>query len=261
MAETGVALFNRTVELAMAIPGTKVDRYSFLRKEFGHYCGDRLDLVVEGNPRDHVSMDLIDHVANNVINAERIKVSFLSAATGLPSNPALATAAAALDMQQYMATCLRTSQELAYLYGFPDLLDEYGEVSSSTITMITPLVGIMFGVKVANELTAKLCQQIVLQSAKRLSLFSLSRPGWYTLAKQVAKFIGVKMSRQLALKGVTKIVPLVGGAVSGALTYAAFGPSANRLKEQLRENCRFIVRDRPLENSDGAQDLLGGLHE
>jgi len=255
MAETGVALYDRVVGTAMEFPWIKVDRDSFLRKEFRLYCSDRLDLIVADNPSMHVSMDLIDKIAKDVIQSERVKVSLISAATGLPSNPFAAAGLAVADMGQYTAICLKTCQELAYLYGFPDLVDENGEVSSGTVSILTPLVGIMFGVKLANEITAKLCQQIAIQAAKRLSIFALSRPGWYILAKQVAKFIGVRMSRQLALKGVTKIAPLIGSVVSGTLTYAAFGPGAERLRKQLRENSRFFKSDGYQIDTGNEEDL------
>lgn len=248
MAETGVALFERVVGTAMAVPGVKVDRSSFLRKELGAYCQysqGKLALITDGNENPRVlGIELIDEIAKSVIQSERIKVSLISAASGLPGNPLLAAGLAIADMGQYTAICMETCQKLAYLYGFPDLLDERGEVSSGTVSMLTPLIGIMFGVKEANAVTAKLCQQLAIQVAKRLPAIAFGHAGWYLLVKQIAKFIGIRMSKQLFAKGVSKVIPFIGGAISGTLTYATFGPSAERLKDQLRENSRFFDRNR-----------------
>ncbi len=171
-------------------------------------------------------MDLIDRVAKDVIQAERYKVTAISAATGLPSNPAAAAGLAVADMGQYSAICLRACQELAYLYGMPDLLDEHGEVSSATINLLTPLLGIMFGVQEAVKVTAKLCEKIAEQVVRRLPAVAFGHAGWYVLVKQS--------------KGLSKVIPLIGAAISGAMTYAAFGSSAESLRKHLEENSRFF---------------------
>ncbi len=239
--ETGVELFNRVIGIAMGVPGITVDRAAFLRREFSVYCRpEQLDLIVRDNPVRHLSMDLIDRVAKDVIQAERYKVTAISAATGLPSNPAAAAGLAVADMGQYSAICLRACQELAYLYGMPDLLDEHGEVSSATINLLTPLLGIMFGVQEAVKVTAKLCEKIAEQVVRRLPAVAFGHAGWYVLVKQIAKIIGVRMSKQLFSKGLSKVIPLIGAAISGAMTYAAFGSSAESLRKHLEENSRFF---------------------
>ena len=58
--------------------------------------------------------------------------------------------------------------------------------------------------------------------------------------KQIAKIIGVRMSKQLFSKGLSKVIPLIGAAISGAMTYAAFGSSAESLRKHLEENSRFF---------------------
>ena len=52
--------------------------------------------------------------------------------------------------------------------------------------------------------------------------------------KVVAQKLGVKMNKQIFAKSIGKVVPLIGGVVSGGLTYATFKPSALRLEKHLK---------------------------
>ena len=42
------------------------------------------------------------------------------------------------------------------------------------------------------------------------------------------------MSKQLLAKSVSKVFPVIGGLVSGGLSYATFGPMAKKLAKDLR---------------------------
>lgn len=52
--------------------------------------------------------------------------------------------------------------------------------------------------------------------------------------KKVLHFLGVNLTKQTFAKGASKIVPVVGGFVSGGITYASFKPGAERLRRYLR---------------------------
>lgn len=52
--------------------------------------------------------------------------------------------------------------------------------------------------------------------------------------KKVLRCIGVSLTKQTFAKTVAKVVPVIGGAVSGGLTYFSFKPGAERLKAHLR---------------------------
>ena len=41
------------------------------------------------------------------------------------------------------------------------------------------------------------------------------------------------MTKEIFAKGVSKLVPIIGGVVSGTLTYTTFKPAANNLKKHL----------------------------
>ena len=51
--------------------------------------------------------------------------------------------------------------------------------------------------------------------------------------KKVAQLLGFKMTKRIFANGVGKAVPILGGLLSGSLTYFTFKPSANRLQNYL----------------------------
>lgn len=57
----------------------------------------------------------------------------------------------------------------------------------------------------------------------------------WRVAKAIAKLIGIKLTKEAAAKGIAKILPILGGVVSGVLTYATFSSMVKRLKDALRE--------------------------
>lgn len=57
----------------------------------------------------------------------------------------------------------------------------------------------------------------------------------YPIVERVAQILGVKMTKEVFAKGIGKVVPFLGGFVSGALTFATFKPMSWRLKEHLEK--------------------------
>ena len=54
--------------------------------------------------------------------------------------------------------------------------------------------------------------------------------------KKVATLLGVKMTKDVFAKGVSKAVPVLGAVVSGGLTLATFKPMAQKLKKYLAQS-------------------------
>jgi len=57
----------------------------------------------------------------------------------------------------------------------------------------------------------------------------------------VAGYLGVRMTKDVFGKGVSKIIPGIGAATSGLLTLATFKPMAKRLKKCLSEVAPIVV--------------------
>lgn len=241
--EKGVRVFNSVLEIALKVPGVKVNREAFLRNAFSDFCTEeQLSQIVKTNPRKVLDINLIDHVAQSVIKKARIEVTSVSAASGLPSNPFLASGLAVADVGQYMGFSMNISQKLAYIYGFPDLLKN-GELTPNGVNILTALFGVMFGVSEAVKAVNYIAKALAVQMVKKLPAIAFGHAAWYVLIKKIARWIGIKMSKQLFAKTAAKIVPFVGAGVSGVLTYASFGPQAKKLATQLRYNSKYFVSE------------------
>ena len=89
--------------------------------------------------------------------------------------------------------------------------------------------------------TNMLARSVAEQTAKRLAKLPLTRYAIYNVAKQVGKWIGIKLTRESFAKSVGKVIPLVGAPISAGLTYWTFKPMATKLKRHL---------DKQLEDKD-----------
>lgn len=229
-----VTVWNKVMSSALAIPGVQVDRETFLRSELRQYCSkDELEKAIS-NPVDVLSEDRIDSLANSCINNHLLKVTSLSVVAGIPGGLAMAATIPA-DMAQYYWHTFVLAQKLAYLYGIPDLRDENGNLTETSQDMLTLFVGVMMGAAAANNAIKNVSKAFAVQVVKRLPQKALTKTVYYPIIKQVAKWIGIKLTKDTFAKGIGKTIPILGGIISGGLTAATFRPSAKRLQKKLKE--------------------------
>lgn len=229
-----INVWNKVMSTAMNIPGVKVNRDEFLTKELRPYCTTAELPKALINPVKVLSRERIKHLADVCINNHTTKVTAISAVAGMPGGIAMAATIPG-DMAQYYWHTFVLAQKLAYLYGFPDLRDENGNLSETAQDMLTLFVGVMMGAAAANNAIKNLSKAFALQVVKRLPQQALTKTVYYLIIKQVAKWIGIRLTKDGFAKGVGKAIPILGGVLSGALTFATFRPSAKRLQHKLEE--------------------------
>ena len=206
----------------------------FLRAELRQYCSKQDLEKAICNPVSILSEERIDRLANACINNHLLQVTSLSFASGIPGGLAMAATIPA-DIAQYYWHTFVLAQKLAYLYGIPDLRDENGNFTETSQDMLTLFVGVMMGAAVANNAIKKISKDFAVQVVKRLPQKALTQTFFYPIIKQIAKWIGIKFTKETFAKGVGKLIPVLGGVISGGLTAATFLPSANRLQKKLKE--------------------------
>lgn len=237
-----VTIWNKVMGAALSMPGVKVDRDDFLKKELKNYCSpEQLNLAISSRPINGVSKEIIDRIANACINSHTTKVTTISAVAGIPGGFAMAGTIPA-DMAQYYWHVFVLAQKLAYLYGFPDLKDENGNLTDTASDMLTLFVGVMMGASAANQAIKGLAKEFAKQVVKRLPQKALTKTMYYPIIKQIAKWIGVKLTKDTFAKGLGKVIPILGGVISGGLTLATFRPSAKRLQHKLQEEM-FVINE------------------
>ena len=220
------------IKSAVKIPMVRVNREKFLRKELKKmYPIKTVELAIKKNPAyAGIKREDINIIAKQVINFETNKVSAVSFAAGLPGGFAMAATVPA-DLAQYFGFLIRVMQKLAYLYGFEDFNLSEDEIDDDSLNKILIFTGVMFGVQGANAGVKKIAEAAAAKVSKSLAQRTLTKGVIYPIIKKIAQKVGVRMTKQIFAESVSKIVPVVGGVVTGGLTYITFKPCAKKLKK------------------------------
>lgn len=225
------------VAKAVHMPGAKIDRPTYLRKELKRYYSEEtIQRAISSNPTQAgIPRWSIDKIAKNAIKYETAKVTTISVITGVPGGFA-SMAAIPADITQYYVFILRILQKLAYLYGYPDFEFSESDLDDATMMKILTFIGVMFGIKEAH-IGIKVITEITAKNLpKKLANQALMKTAYYRIIKEIAKKLGVHMTKDAFAESVGKAIPVVGGAVNGVLTFASFRPCAISLKNRLRKN-------------------------
>ncbi len=224
--------------MALKVPGIKINRADFLKKElFKHYPQDVIDKAIESTPANAgIDSTVIDVIADDVIKFERNAVSGISLALGIPGGAAMAATIPA-DIAQYYGYMIRAAQKLLYLYGFPelDISENDVQLDSGTLNSLTLCLGIMYGVAGANNAIKGLAKALGAGVEKQLMNKALTKGVIYPIVKSVAKWFGVRMTKEVFAGFFKKAIPVVGGVVGGGITFATFKPCCYRLKDALKD--------------------------
>lgn len=218
----------------MTIPGVRVDRDSFLRDQFKIYCSEeQMSSILENGPIGILPVTILDEVANSCISYHTKIATGTSFLAGVPGGFAMLGTIPA-DVAQFYFHVFVIAQKLSYIYGYPDLCDENGHFTESATHLLTIFVGVMGGVAAAQKVLQELAEQFQKEVLKRLPKYALTKTFIYPIVKQTAKWLGVQVTKTSFSRGLAKIVPIIGGIVSGGLTYATFKPQAKKLMRALR---------------------------
>lgn len=234
--ESNDSKFFMILKAAMNVPGVQIKRTEFLRKELSkHFSENIVDIAIEKNPAyAGIGTKQLEAIAKSCIKYETNKVTLISTLAGIPGGIAMIGTVPG-DTAQYFAHIIRILQKLIYLYGWQELYNSNGDFDDETINQLTLFIGVMFGVNTANVVVAKLAQSAALKVEKSLANKALTKGVIYPIVKKIAGILGVKMTKEVFAKGIGKVIPVLGGAISGGLTYATFKPSAKRLEKHLRK--------------------------
>lgn len=223
--------------LGLRIPGVRIDREDFLRKQFmKNYANDVIQDAVKVNPAHAgITVEEIDNIADQVIQYERNCVSGISLALGAPGGVAM-FATLPTDIAQYYGYMLRAIQKLLYLYGFPEINVENGVIiDDETMNLITLCLGVMYGVEGSVASIKILSNALGKGVEKKLLQKALTKGTFYPIVKKISKWFSVCMTKQVFAGFFRKAIPVVGGVVGGGITYLSFKPCCDNLKKSLQD--------------------------
>ena len=222
-------IFENILTAALQLPGVKVDRNQFLSEMFASESVSLDDIVNFGPIAYQFPQDRLTAIANKLILKRTSQSSIASFATGIPGGLAMAATIPA-DVLQFFGTTLRLAQELSYLYG-ADNLWQNGQLNNNQVKDYMLLYcGVMFGISGAVSGVRVLSAQVAKAALKKLPQKALTKTFWYPILKKLGTVIGLKITKSSFAKGVSKVIPVVGGIVSGGLNFASMKPMATRFQ-------------------------------
>src|SRR6266700_6715425 len=227
-------VWNSVLRTALALPGVKVDRKAFLRRALSRHVTEKvLQSAIDTSPaKAGVNKNTLRRIATANIKWHRAGVSALSFASGLPGGWWIAGTVPA-DLTQFFWHVLVILQKLAYLYGWPELFSEDSELDDETLLILTVFVGVMLGAESAAKVLGEIAERATAQVLKRLPRETLTKWGLYRLAHEVAKRIGIKLTEDSFARYLSRIVPILGGIISGTVTWISFSLMTSRLAAHL----------------------------
>ena len=222
----------KVITTAVQIPGVKVNRNAFLAEMFSKEDVPIEEILEQGPIKANIPRERLQILSSKLIFKRTSESSIASFVAGIPGGLAMAATIPA-DVLQFFGMALRLAQEISYLYGAEDLWND-GKVDTETLrNQLIVYIGTMFGVSGAVSGVRILSVQLAKTAAKKLPQKALTKTFWYPIIKRIGTALSIKVTKTSLTRGVTKIIPIVGGIISGALNFASMMPMANRLQKAL----------------------------
>lgn len=217
--------------------GVRIDRRRFLTAELRRrgVAPDVIQEAIDTRPAEAgIAAETLDEIARQSIAFETKKSTALAFTAGLPGGLALLGTVPA-DVAQYYVHAFRIMQKLAYVYGWQSFLDDCDETDDETLSRLGVFLGVMMGVAGASTAVTGFANNVARPALqKQIANKALTKTAYYTPLKKILKKVGVEINKQIFAKTVTKVVPVIGGVISGGLTYASLRTGSRRLMKHLR---------------------------
>ena len=239
--------------MGLRTPGICINRTDFIKKELSKkYSKEIIEKAITTTPLNAgISLEEINLIADNVIKFERNCVSGISTALGAPGGAAMVATIPA-DIIQYYGYMLRAAQKLMYLYGFPEIdVNEKGQTfDTETLNLLTVCLGVMYGVAGANNAIKAMAKALFVGVEKKLINTALTKGTIYPIVKSVAKWFGVKMTKEVFAGFFKKAIPVIGGIIGGGITFASFKPCCDKLQKSLQDTALSNPNHRETEEEN-----------
>ena len=245
------------ITTAIQMPGVKVTRNTFLKEQFKDLPPSMIELILKKGPvAAGCSREVLKKKANRIVKERTAISTGASFVAGLPGGIAMAATIPA-DILQFYGVALRMAQELVYLYGEEDMWCDAAPDPEKITNQLILYCGVMLGVSGAAQTVRIMSGALAKQVAKKLPQKALTKTFYYPVVKSILKFFGVSVTKSTFAKGVSKVIPIVGGVVSGGITWVSMTPMGNRLVttlDQTHFDYSMQQLEADLQEIEGMQD-------
>ena len=230
--------FDEVVAQAILLPGTGVDRASYLAQVLGKkHAPAIVQRAIQTTPaRAGLSPRQIERIAKKSLASDGRRTTVLSVAAGIPGGVAAAATIPA-DLVQFYGYLIRAIQKLTYLYGWRDLVHiEGGEPDVATSGALVIMLGVMAGAEQADATLARLVRLRTAGASDQALRKALAERSLQWEVNQISDELTRRMALRLGGQVAGKAIPVVGGVVSGIISGSGFGDMAGRLHKQLKHH-------------------------
>lgn len=218
---------------AIQLPGVKVSREAFLREQFSGEPEETVQSILEKGPvQAGWDRDALKAKAQKIVSERTALSTGASFLAGLPGGIGAAATIPA-DVIQFYGAALRIAQELAYLYGEKDLWDGEKPDDSRVTGQLILYCGVMLGADGAAQAVRVMSSPLAKQFLHKIPQSAAAKSFHLPVVKSVVKWFGVNVAKGLLAKSASKMIPLIGGFLSGGITYATLRPMGQRLADTL----------------------------
>lgn len=158
-------VWNTLLSCVFKVPGLKIDRTKFLKEKLSSHCSKaEVDSAIAGKPTEVIDSQIIAIVANECIEEKQDKISgslILKLASFAINQTGLGTVLTVLgylgikfepaNFVAYYFYQVQLLQEIAYLYGFPDMFDNVGKPLENTIDVLTTCIAVTTDESIAKD--------------------------------------------------------------------------------------------------------------
>ncbi|MGP5043762.1 hypothetical protein ACTXJR_06985 [Glutamicibacter ardleyensis] len=221
----------------LRLRGVRIDRPQFLKAELHKrgFSPEQITGAIEGTPAGSgIPISVLDDIARSAIDFETRKSTSLSFFAGLPGGFAMIGTIPA-DITQFYVHAFRVMQKLAYVYGWQSFLQDAEDIDDETLGLLATFLGVMMKVGGASASLNTFAARVAAPAIERnIARVALSKTLWYTPMKKTLRIIGINITKQSFAKSVSKVVPVVGGVISGGMTFVVLGSQSQLLQKHLR---------------------------
>ncbi|QOQ38547.1 hypothetical protein [Trueperella pecoris] len=214
------------------LKGAHVDREKFLRTQLVAHGQSRevIERALLDSPlRAGVGPDVVDAIAAQAISSETKRACAISFGTGIPGGLAILASVPA-DITQFYVHAYRVMQKVSYAYGWPALDSHDGD---DDLHQIALFLGVMLDVKGAQDSLLAFSRALGIPAFDRRRS-ALNRLGQARAVREAYKKVVAQIARRNMARQATKWLPIVGGVVSGSLTFVTLNRQSTRLVGTLR---------------------------
>ncbi|MFZ7135827.1 hypothetical protein ACLSZP_06525 [Avibacterium avium] len=232
------------ITTALSLPGVKVNREAFLLETLKVSAEDRELLLEKGPIKSGLfTQEKVKEIAKSICSQKTLKTTSASFLAGLPGGVAMAATIPA-DTAQFFGFTLRLAQEVAYLYGVEDLWDGDELLEEKVQGELMLYLATMFGVAGASSALRIISARVAANIGKNIAKTALTKTIWYPIVKSVGKYLGIKITKDTVARGAAKVIPILGGITSGALTYFTMKKMTERLIKALDKGVVYTEREK-----------------